>query len=154
LGEWDEGPAIVVRILGGAVLHPTVAADLADALLQGNRSFARRLLAARLHEWRARAEVRAVIRGLHRCPLPEGREVLRTALALPDEELRCYAVEALDELAEDGPTYRDILRALAGRSDPMLRLVAARALVRRGEARFLAPILAARTDADANLRAF
>jgi hypothetical protein len=156
LRSWSEAPAIMLRLLARAALHPKVEADLAETLAWAHRAFACRLVAWHLghRDPAALHVVRAVLRVLRRVPQRDDRDVLRAALALRDVESRCLALEALDALGEDGDAFRDILRALAGRPEPMVRLYAARALARRGEARFTALIHAARTDPDPNLRVF
>jgi HEAT repeat protein len=145
LEDWpEEGARIALGLLTGAVLHEDVRKDLVRILWRTRRAWGRRWLLPRVRNPEALDEVRAAAEEARDAPSPEDREVLRAMLAVPDEQVRCRAIGALDAIAELDPAcardegLADILAAIASRPERSARLAAAVSLVRRGHRRFLA----------------
>lgn len=158
LSEWDGGPALALGLLRGAVLDPSVRADLVLALFERDRGLALRVLSARLGAADDREALIAVLMEIVRAPVEGDRAFLRAALRVHAAGVRYRAIEALDklgdaELPEERAAYHDMLRVLARSDDARVRVRASFTLARGGDPAHREALVAAMRDPDAAVRA-
>ena len=138
------------ELLQGASLTPETRREVTLALFRQDRAGAFR--AALSHPDGALA-LRGLVRAMRREPREGDRGLLLQAVRFRDDGVRYLAVDALEAAGEDGEAWKDFLRALARRAPPVLRVRAAAALARLGEAGWEEALVAAAvTEADVNAR--
>ncbi|MDC3959557.1 HEAT repeat domain-containing protein [Polyangium jinanense] len=154
LEEDENGPAMAADLLAHARLHEAARADLGLVLYRRKRRIALQYLEQRGAAPENLELARALLREIAKNPDTRDRPALLAALRFPDPEARFLALDVLDAVAEDGPTFRAALESLAEDPDPFVRLRMTGALAYRGHASHVQPLVeAARSSADAILRA-
>ncbi|MDI3283775.1 HEAT repeat domain-containing protein [Polyangium sp. 15x6] len=154
LEEDENGPAMAANLLARARLHEALRADLGLVLHRRRRRVAVQYLERRGADPENLELARALLREIAKNPDTRDRAALLAALHFPDPEARFLALDVLDAVAENGPTFRAALESLAEDPDPFVRLRVTGALACRGHASHMQTLVeAARASANATLRA-